>query len=462
MIQFSKASYSEVTDLPIRTVICGKIKNTDVYPNAKEISVEVRDFRDINTVFSSPINSDGTFQIELSLYAIQDVESKLFDKLFLHPGDSIFINLDFKDRSYAQFSGDRSKENEVLHHLWDCDYSISEEMDIKTYKGYCDSLYSIYWDQFNELKKENLSSEFTLWIENQIKIDYYEALLIYPNCYYVWCDYKVHEEWMDSTLFLKSIEDEFENYGNTVINSEFYEFIEEYFGKKHLDSEEKETTLICDFSEYRTNLQKIELAFMLYTMLCQNEIVLFDYSTEVADSTIYIKDEIYSAISIPSIREPLFEFYQVLKGNEDNSHYFTDAILNKMDVDGSNLLDSIISGNRGKVLFVDLWATYCGPCLEGMKESKEIMPKYADKDIEFIFICIETTEEAWKSRLSQMEIGGQHYICNKTESEAIRKAIGADGIPHYLLINKQGDIVNPDCSDLNESQDRIDKLLDEE
>lgn len=72
-----------------------------------------------------------------------------------------------------------------------------------------------------------------------------------------------------------------------------------------------------------------------------------------------------------------------------------------MGVNGKNLLDSIIHENKGKVLFVDLWATWCGPCLNGMKTAKEIMPRYKNKEIEFIFLCVNSTEENWKGTLSK-------------------------------------------------------------
>ncbi len=454
------------SDLPKRAVISGVIQHLELNPSTKEVSVEVRDYRDRNTSFTSTINNDGTFKIELTLYATQDIESSIFGKLLLHPGDSIFVKLDFRDDSYAEFSGDRSIDNTLLHKFLlkndDETYYTKNKIDIYSYKAYCDSLYERDLAEFDEFsKKEKPSEEVALWIENQMKIKYYGSILSYPNYYFQWYDKGAYTNWVDSTQFLTRVENEFGNYGNVCMNSEFYELFENYFDRKYSSSEGDEVNINLNISESldTTNFQQIEVAYVNYIALCSGNTGMFDCSIDLSDSTIYMKDIIYSVIKQPFIRQPLFDFYNVIKSNTDNPHYATDAVLEKMDVQGRDFLDSIISSNKGKVLFVDLWATWCGPCLEGMKASKDIMPGYADKDVEFIFICVSSNKDAWKSTLSKLRIGGKHYFCNEIQSTDIRNALNVKGVPHYLLINKQGNIVDPDCLDLKQSRDRIDKLL---
>jgi hypothetical protein len=96
-----------------------------------------------------------------------------------------------------------------------------------------------------------------------------------------------------------------------------------------------------------------------------------------------------------------------------------------------------------------------------MKASKEIMPQYKNKEIEFIFICVSSTDENWKTNLSRLQIGGKHYFCNQEQSGAIRRGLSVKGIPHYLIIDKEGFIVETDCSGLEHqaTRNRIEKLL---
>ena len=102
------------------------------------------------------------------------------------------------------------------------------------------------------------------------------------------------------------------------------------------------------------------------------------------------------------------------------------------------------------------------PCKAEMPNSKELIKKYAGKDIAFVFICLDSNEKNWKLDLSQLQLAGSHYFCNPEQSSGIRKGFGIEGIPFYVLINKQGQItesgnfIRPGSL---ETIKKIDKLL---
>jgi len=451
-----------IDDLPKRTIVSGKIFNLDVYPNTKEIFAEVVDFRDRKTVFKDSINADGTFTIELSLYNAQDIKlSLVLEKLILYPGDSIFINFDFKDLSYARFSGDRSKVNKDLHDFY-WNYSISgfyskEEMEIPDFKKYCDSIKN---DAFNQIdlfiKKANPSIELQKWLKNQINIKYFTAILSYPNRKGLFGD-KSYYEWIEMTGFLENVEHVID-LTQSVFNSDAYDMVS-YYHSVFMDLYVIKENKFDSYSELESIISKhtdetfkqFVLGQSFYRSLCANYIMSVDYHKDIFD------DEIKN----PLIKEALNDYYQNSKQNIENPKIASDAILSKMGVNGKNLLDSIIDENKGKVLFVDLWATWCGPCLNGMKTAKEIMPRYKNKDIEFIFLCVNSTAENWKGTLSKFKIGGKHYYCDNEQSKDIRRALGVEGIPHYMIINKNGHIVQTESPDLKNSQGIIDQLLNE-
>lgn len=452
-----------IDDLPKRTIISGKIFNLEVYPNTKEIFAEVVDFRDRKTVFKDSINADGTFKIELSLYNAQDIKlSLVLEKLILYPGDSIFINFDFNDLSYANFSGDRSKENKDLHDFY-WNYPVSgfysrEKMDIPDFKKYCDSIKTVAFNHLNGfIKKTKPSLEIQEWIKNQINIKYYTAILSYPNFKFSWLNKESYYEWIEMTGFLRNVENNID-LTQSVFNSDAYDMISYYHSvflnlyviKENRSYVHEELDSIISKHTDET-LKQFVLGQSFYRFLCGN-------SVSVVDSYKHIFD---NHIKIPFIKEPLNDYYQNSKQNIENPQMASDAILTKMGVNGKNLLDSIIHENKGKVLFVDLWATWCGPCLNGMKTAKEIMPRYKDKDIEFIFLCVNSSEENWRGILSKYKVGGKHYYCDNEQSKDIRSALGVEGIPHYMIINKNGHIVQTKSSDLKNSQGIIDKLLNE-
>jgi thiol-disulfide isomerase/thioredoxin len=413
-------------------------------------------------VFKDSINADGTFKIELSLYNAQDIKlSLVLEKLILYPGDSIFINFDFNDLSYANFAGDRSKENKDLHdYYWNypvSGFNSKEEMDIPDFKKYCDSIKTVAFNQLNEfIKKTKPSLEIQEWIRNQINIKYFTAILSYPNRKGLLGD-KSYCEWIEMTGFFENVEHVID-LTQSVFNSDAYSMISYYHSvflniyviKENRSYVHEELDSII-FKHTDETFKQFVLGQSFYRFLCGNSVSVVDSYKHIFDN--YIK--------IPFIKEPLNDYYQNSKQDIENPQMASDAILSKMGVNGKNLLDSIIHENKGKVLFVDLWATWCGPCLNGMKTSKEIMPRYKNKDIEFIFLCVNSTEENWKGVLSKYKVGGKHYYCDNEQSKDIRRALGVEGIPHYMIINKDGHIVQTNCPDLKNSQEIIDKLLNE-
>lgn len=446
----------ETVDLPKRTIISGKVKHMEVYPTTRELFAEVIDFRDRKSVFKGTINEDGTFHIEFDLYATQDIKVEpVVGIIIAHPGDSIFVDVDFNDIGSVYFSGDRCESNRALFKYLNSNYGANSfynynKLNIVSYKLYCDK---ILVDALEKQKKfiheVNPPKEIEQWTSDLIKIDYYNSILSYPRNYFMH-DENGYKNWLDSTNyydFLDSIEGEFEYFGKTIINSEIYELLESYeyvlifklykdlpagvgvTFKKHLES--------IPENPKNSVFGQMVLGNLFYKKLSANYLNPFKEHKSMLDEE----------LKEPFIKQPLYYFYNNLKQNIENPQIASDAILSEMGVNGRDLLDSIIAENKGKVLYVDIWATWCGPCLEGMKIAKEIIPKFKGKEIEFVFVCVNSTNENWKATLSRFQIGGKHYFCNQEQSGDIRRGLGVEGIPHYILINKYGHIVESESSD---------------
>jgi thiol-disulfide isomerase/thioredoxin len=469
IVLFLGCSKQQATeDLPKPTIISGKVRNMEVYPTSRELSVEVIDFRERKSVFKDSIKDDGTFHIVFDLYTPQDIiMNPLVNKIILYPGDSIFIELDFKDIGNVNFSGDRIETNRAMQNYIKSNASIvnfysSKRLDIDAYKLFSDSIRTdAFLKQKTFIEQENPPADFIQWSTDLVNINYYHSILYYPLRYYG-MDEKGFKSWFDSTNyydFLNDIETGFSDFRNRIVHTDIYNLTGVYgptisrrLGNKMPEGKVLSAEdVIEEVIDTQNNgvFKELLLGTIFYQFLLTYDIDNYNDFREVID--VNIKE--------PFIKLPLYNFHNNLIENLDNPKIASDAIFSKMGVAGKELLNSIIEENKGKVLFIDLWATWCKPCIEGMKTAKEIMPQYENDDIEFIFLCIRSTEENWQAALSKIEIGGKHYFCTNEQSRDISIALGVEAIPYYFIINKEGYIVQEKSYGISSSQDLIVELL---
>lgn len=99
---------------------------------------------------------------------------------------------------------------------------------------------------------------------------------------------------------------------------------------------------------------------------------------------------------------------------------------------------------RGKYVYIDVWATWCGPCLAELPSLKKVEEKFHGKNIEFVSISIDTKKdyEKWKKFVVTKELGGvQLFADNDWNSEWV-KAYGITGIPRFILLDRKGNVIN--------------------
>jgi thiol-disulfide isomerase/thioredoxin len=112
-------------------------------------------------------------------------------------------------------------------------------------------------------------------------------------------------------------------------------------------------------------------------------------------------------------------------------------------VEGDQIFDAIMAEYKGKVVYVDFWATWCGPCRGGIEQIKPLKEELAGKDIVFVYITNPTSPQStWANMIS--DIKGEHYRVGNDEWNFLAAKFNISGIPHYVLVNKKSEVVNPE------------------
>lgn len=104
------------------------------------------------------------------------------------------------------------------------------------------------------------------------------------------------------------------------------------------------------------------------------------------------------------------------------------------------LLSAIIARHKGKVQFIDLWATWCGGCRQIIKEYEPLKKEMTEDKVAFVYLTgPSSVENTWNTLIADIE--GEHYWLNKDQWNYLWNDFKMKGLPMYLLIDKQGNIV---------------------
>jgi thiol-disulfide isomerase/thioredoxin len=146
-------------------------------------------------------------------------------------------------------------------------------------------------------------------------------------------------------------------------------------------------------------------------------------------------------ISTPFITAILLKYNESLKREIDRNKKnagFVSHEMPKVKVD--SIFEGIIRNYKGKTVFIDFWATWCGPCKLGMEKMKPLKEELSsNKDIAFVYITDESSPLLAYQNVITM-IPGEHYRVSKEAWQVLAKKFSIASIPHYMIVNKKGEV----------------------
>ncbi|WP_431137450.1 TlpA family protein disulfide reductase [Psychroserpens mesophilus] len=121
-----------------------------------------------------------------------------------------------------------------------------------------------------------------------------------------------------------------------------------------------------------------------------------------------------------------------------------------------------LSDLKGKYVYVDVWATWCGPCIREIPSLKEVEKKFHNENIEFVSTSIDQAKDhdKWVAMVNDKELGGIQLMADKDWKSQFVQEYAIQGIPRFILIDPNGNIVSADAP--RPSNPKLIELLEEE
>lgn len=122
--------------------------------------------------------------------------------------------------------------------------------------------------------------------------------------------------------------------------------------------------------------------------------------------------------------------------------YFGATLYKVSNTDATSFLRKLKDFFTGKSIFIDLWATWCTPCISEMPHSKKLEEESKNLPLVFVYLCTDNTssEEIWKRKIVELKQPGVHFFIDDTLATEIMNLFSQTGYPSYILLNKNGTV----------------------
>lgn len=399
-------------------------------------------------IADTEIDSTGIFAFEFeadgpAYYYIRGGRQRI--DLYLAPGDSIHIA--FEGDNWAEntrFSADRTPENKYLLDK----ENLLEAHDWNNFR----KIFNLEKDSFlqvidnGETALEGLLSE----LEDNPEVDenfiamerahpsHQVAILNYYYPMYYAHFQQVEGDEVDHPIEDNRVLEEALNRPELLPLPSFREALEiqmEILFQDHLpeDIYEEELGVVLreQYKIIDTLLENEKIREFLKFSFLNDQL---SYSGPGAVDSLY-EDYIHSSSNasyVNTLKETMNEWSEIMPGME-----VPDFEFENIDEEKVNLSDL-----NGKLVYIDVWATWCGPCLAEHPYWEELVEEYQDKEVHFLAISIDAKREPWEKMVEEKELSGIQWFAGVGWEAEFATHMRVRGIPRFILLDREGKILD--------------------
>lgn len=425
-----------------RVEISGKVIN----PTVKTIEINHLNNRQL---ISAKLDSNGSFNISTKVedgyYLLQYGRSSTF--IYLYPKDEMKVNFDAKHfENTIVFSGEGAVRNNYLVNKAEKFSELTQDLE---------AFYKVNEDTFLEnienVKKNHIELLSNYKVENFFKEEErksleYERLLSIQN-YESSYKFYLGEEITPSTSFYDPLKNvELEN-RNDYIKQPYYRYLVNSIWSKRIDSAPNVNEMLNVLRKVSYQDVAISLVNGFYSKISSKKERAKDYLDLIKRVTKHK----------PFIEAAEKKYQEVLEANKFKKGS-TSPIFEYENLEGNIVALNDLKGNY---VYIDVWATWCAPCIKQIPYLKNLEKRYHDKNIVFVSISVdkEKSKDSWRQMVKDKELSGIQLFADNSFDSEFMDALAVNSIPRFILIDPDGNILNSEAP--SPSYDKTKSILDE-
>ncbi|NQY09871.1 MAG: TlpA family protein disulfide reductase [Flavobacteriales bacterium] len=417
-------------------ILSGNVSNLgEGFLSLTDVSI-LTNYNDSTFAQSFDVDENGSFRdtFEITEGAYLFSFRKGFIELYLEPGNDMQISLNLDDAiNTAKFEGDGAIENNIKLAVLKIDDFTNQAETYRDQSAYLE-LNNLFLDSTQALiDNAGCDASFKAFIKKEV---------VYRYAYYI-ADFEVMEE---GTNFSEA----YNKMSIPLYDS--VEFVSSYYYGKYMFSYFLSQVYLV--SDHRTDLKAIQRT-------CDAAVAELDNVKDENVKDYLIEQELYYWVSDMSAGIEAVQIYHdaimEVSNNDEFKKEVADLVTGfKTTIPGSaspgfsyeNLAgdEVTLESLKGKYVYLDLWATWCVPCLREIPSLKVLEEEYHGKKVEFVGVSLdrENARDKWEAMLIDKELDNIQLWSANSDSKFI-ESYQVNSIPRFILIDPDGNIVNSDA-----------------
>jgi len=417
------------------------ITGTITEPLDETASISSKDYR---TSYTDSLDSEATFEIEFELDApsyMNFIHGKESTAMYVRPGDSIRVNINPSEFDETiKYKG--SKASSFLA----AKYLLEDNLDLRELYSLEEPDFLTAVDQASAQMNGLLDSigecAFKTEQKRVISLQWASKKLSYKKYYTNLGNGEIEL----SVNYFKFMEDIDINDPSFLEDNNSYNFLKTYVSSNVSTDFDHELLSNFDFIARTFNSQttKDKIAYDLLKDFIKNEVL--------EDGDVIM--EAYKSLQSDSIKYNELNDLRIEMATFNTGRPAFDFTYPNVNGDSISLSDFV-----GSLVYVDVWATWCGPCKREIPHLLELEKEYHGKNIIFLSVSVDEEKDydTWKNMLVEKEMGGVQLFASGWSK--IAKDYKINGIPRFMLFDSNGNIINVRAP--RPSNDGIRPLIDQ-